>query len=58
MLDPVYMVLIVCLVLSHLSRLQWLIALGYNYLTRLCAPQLIPYFDAEGVFFPYFYHVL
>jgi hypothetical protein len=47
----VYMVLIVCLVLSHLSRLQWLIALGYNYLTRP-RPQLIPYFDAEGVFFP------
>ncbi|KAJ7820666.1 hypothetical protein B0H14DRAFT_3735454 [Mycena olivaceomarginata] len=47
MLDPVYMVLIVCLVLSHLSRLQWLIALGYNYLTRP-RPQLIPYFDTEG----------
>ncbi|KAJ7818091.1 hypothetical protein B0H14DRAFT_2601584 [Mycena olivaceomarginata] len=29
------------------SRLQWLIALGYNYLTRP-RPQLIPYFDAEG----------
>ncbi|KAJ7845846.1 hypothetical protein B0H14DRAFT_2584489 [Mycena olivaceomarginata] len=33
--------------LYHDHRLQWLIALGYNYLTRP-RPQLIPYFDAEG----------
>jgi hypothetical protein len=44
------MVLIVCLVLSHLSRLQWLVTLVYNYLTHPRAPQLIPYFDADGVF--------
>ncbi|KAJ6543120.1 hypothetical protein B0H19DRAFT_1239236 [Mycena capillaripes] len=48
MLDPVYLTLIACLILSNLTRIIRILTRLFTYFSRARGPHLVPYFDADG----------